>query len=63
MYFKIKKSVDGQFYFTVYADNHEPLCHSENYVAKQSALDAIAVIKREAAIAPTQDTTDNRMLF
>jgi hypothetical protein len=56
MYFKVMKSTNGQFYFTAVADNNQVLCTSETYWQKQSALDAIATIKKEAATAPVKDT-------
>jgi hypothetical protein len=57
MYFKVMKATNGQYYFTANADNNQVLCTSETYWQKQSALDAIAVIKREAATAPIKDST------
>lgn len=57
MYFKIMNSSNGQFYFTINADNHEALCHSETYVQKQSALHAIDIIKGDAASAKVVDNT------
>ncbi len=45
MFFVIKKSVDGQFYFNIKADNGETLCHSENYTTMSNCIHAIDVIK------------------
>ncbi|MDP2892716.1 MAG: YegP family protein [Bacillota bacterium] len=57
MYFRIIKSSDNQYYFTINADNYQVLCTSETYKEKQSAKDTIAVIKKDAANAPVHDYT------
>ncbi|MGE9835174.1 YegP family protein [Streptococcus sp. FT1-106] len=31
MYFVIKKSIDGQYYFTIVGSNHETVATSETY--------------------------------
>ena len=51
MKFYIERSTNYQYYFRIVADNHETLCHSETYTSKQSAKNAIDIIKREAATA------------
>lgn len=57
MKFVIKKSTNGQYFFDAKADNGRILCHSETYLAKQSAKDAIDIIKSEAEDAKTEDLT------
>lgn len=57
MKFVIKRSSNSQFYFDAKADNGQILCHSETYYAKQSARDAIDIIKREASYAAVEDDT------
>jgi len=57
MKFEISKSVNGQFYFVIKGSNGEKLCMSETYIMKQSAIDTINVIKREASTALVVDTT------
>lgn len=56
--FVIRKSTDNQYYFYYRASNSEIVATSETYTRKQSALDSIALIKREAASASTIDMTD-----
>ena len=52
----IKKSdKSGQYWFNVVASNGQTLASSEQYVAKQSAKDAIDSIKRGAADAAVDD--------
>lgn len=58
MYFKVMKAKNGQFYFTLNADNHEAVAQSEMYVKKQSALHAIEVIKSGAGSATVKDVSD-----
>lgn len=55
MKFVISKSANGQYWFTIVASNGQTLAHSEQYVAKQSAQDAIESIKRGAADASVQE--------
>ena len=59
MKFVIKKSPSsGQYWFRIVASNGQTLASSEQYVAKQSAKDAIpASIKANAASATTEDET------
>jgi hypothetical protein len=52
----IKKSdKSGQYWFRIVASNGQVLASSEQYVAKQSARDAIDSIKRSAAGADIDD--------
>jgi hypothetical protein len=57
MKFVIKKSANSQYYFDAKANNGEILCSSETYWQKQSAKDAIDVIKSEASYATVEDDT------
>jgi len=51
----IEKSTNGQYRFGIVASNGQMLASSEQYVAKQSAKDAIDSIKRGAAAADIDD--------
>lgn len=58
MYIDIKKgTVTRKYWWVAKGGNHEPLAHSEQYTAKQSAKDTIAVLKRGARNAPVYDRT------
>jgi uncharacterized protein YegP (UPF0339 family) len=43
--YELKKSSDGQFYFTLQAANNEKILTSEMYKAKQGAENGIASVK------------------
>jgi uncharacterized protein YegP (UPF0339 family) len=43
--YELKKSSDGQFFFTLHADNNEKILTSEMYKAKPGALNGIASVK------------------
>lgn len=47
-YYNLKRSTNGQYYFTLHAENNEPLLTSEMYVAKASAEVGIESVKRNA---------------
>ena len=53
MYFVVNKAHGGGFFFTIFANNHEKLCHSEVYNSKQGALHAISIIMNGAETAAT----------
>jgi len=53
--FEIFKGKNGAYYFHLKADNGEIIATSEGYVAKQSAQDGIAAVKRVASTAPIID--------
>ena len=56
MKFVIKKTAStGQYSFRIVASNGKILAHSEQYVDKRSAHEAIDLIKSEAASATTED--------
>ena len=57
MYFKIRKSANSQYFFTINADNHQVLCTSETYLLKRDAENAINAIKCGAALAPIKDSS------
>ena len=56
--FVVRKSSDNQYYFYYRADNSEIVVTSETYAKKQSAKDAIEVIRRNAASAGYLDMTE-----
>jgi uncharacterized protein YegP (UPF0339 family) len=41
----IKKSRNGQFYFTIHAANGKKLCHSETYTRKDSCREGFVVMR------------------
>lgn len=45
MFFSLRKSSDGQFYFLIKANNDEVVATSETYKRKESALHTINAIK------------------
>ncbi|HBG07229.1 MAG TPA: DUF1508 domain-containing protein [Geobacter sp.] len=53
--FEIFKGTDGQHYFRLKGANGEKIAQSEGYARKQSAIDIIATIKKEAATAAVTD--------
>ena len=57
MRFKIYKSRDSQYYFTIAGGNNEVLATSETYTRKASAQSAIDVIKGNATYATVIDLT------
>ncbi len=57
MTFKVRKSTNGQYYFTVVASNGKTLAHSETYHNKTDATHAANVIKSEAGSGTVQDLT------
>jgi uncharacterized protein YegP (UPF0339 family) len=58
MYFVVKKNKGGQFWWRAVSDgNNEILAASELMEREQSCLDAIALVRREAAAARVIDKT------
>ena len=55
--FKIKKSINNQYYWILVAPNGETLCQSETYTTKQSAKNGIESCKRIVASAFVIDET------
>ena len=61
MYFTIRKTSGGQYWWRAVADgNNEILAHSETLSSKQACLNAIAIVKAEAGYAPVLDKTQAR---
>lgn len=59
MYFAIRRSKTGQYWFRIVGDNHETIAHSELYTRQASAEKSIETIKRGAGTANTIDSTDD----
>ena len=53
--FEMFKGADGQHYFHLKGANGEKIAQSEGYARKQSAIDIIAIIKKDAATAAVTD--------
>ena len=56
--FKIKDAKDGQYYFTLQADNNEIIATSEMYTTKQGCQNGIESVKENAPDAPVEDETN-----
>jgi hypothetical protein len=64
--FLLRKSSDGQFYFTLTADNNEPILTSETYRAKSSAeqgIDAVRVAAPLEARVQRKTSADGKPYF
>lgn len=59
MYFVIRRSKTGRYWFRVVGNNHETIAHSQLYTRRASAESSIETIKRGAATANTIDSTDD----
>jgi len=46
--YELKKSWNGQYFFTLHADNNQKILTSEMYKAKQGAENGIALVKTNA---------------
>ena len=55
--FEINRSTDGQFYFTLKAQNHEVIATSEMYTTKESCQNGINSVKTNAPNAEVVDNT------
>jgi hypothetical protein len=55
MKFVVKKASNGQFRFNLVASNGQIVATSETYVRRQSALDTIESIKKNAGAAQVDD--------
>ena len=55
--FVVKTTPTGQYRFNLIAGNGEPILTSENYTAKDSCLNGIESIKKNAPIANIEDQT------
>jgi uncharacterized protein YegP (UPF0339 family) len=49
--FELKKASDGQLYFTLNAENGEVILRSELYKARESALNGIESVRKNAPLA------------
>jgi uncharacterized protein YegP (UPF0339 family) len=58
MKFVVKKTSNGQFRFNLVASNGQTVATSETYTRKASALETIASIQKNAAVATVDDETD-----
>jgi uncharacterized protein YegP (UPF0339 family) len=61
MYFAIRRSKDGQYWWRAVGDNNEIMAASELMTTKQSCRHAIDVIRTQAAVAPVHDQTDEEI--
>lgn len=58
MYFEIVRNQQGQYYWHLKAANHQVVAYSgETYVAKQSCLYALNLVRQQSGAAPVYDTT------
>ena len=57
MRFVVKKTSNSQYRFNVVASNGQTIATSETYTRKQSALDTIASIQKNAGGATVDDQT------
>lgn len=57
MRFVIRRNAAGQFWWPAVGDNNKIMAASELMTNKQSCIDAIATVKREAATARVDDNT------
>jgi uncharacterized protein len=48
--YELKKASDGQFFFSLHADNNEKILTSEMYKAKAGAEDGIASVKTNCPV-------------
>ena len=56
--FVLKKGSTGKFHFNLQAANGQVIATSETYESKESALNGIESVKRNAPDAPVDDRTD-----
>lgn len=58
MKFQIKKASNGEYRFNLVASNGQVVATSETYQRKQSALDTIESIKKNAGTASLDDQAE-----
>ncbi len=58
MYFTIRRSSSGQYWWRAVGNNNKVLAASELMHTKQHCYDAIATVQAGAASAPIYDKTD-----
>jgi len=56
--FVLEKGSTGKFHFNLQAANGQVIATSETYESKESALNGIESVKRNAPDAPVDDRTD-----
>lgn len=56
-YFEVFKDVSGQFRFRLKSSNGQVIATSESYTSKQSCLDGINSVKKNAPLAKIKDFT------
>jgi len=56
--FEINRDAAGEFRFKLVAVNGETIAVSEGYTSKESAMNGIASVRQNAALAVIDDTTD-----
>jgi uncharacterized protein YegP (UPF0339 family) len=56
--FVVKKTSNGQFRFNLVVSNGQIVATSETYTRKESALETIASIQKNAGAATVDDETD-----
>lgn len=61
MYFAIRQSKDGQYWWRAVGDNNEIMAASELMTTKQSCQHAIDVIRTQAAVAVVHDQTEDEI--
>jgi len=57
MKFKVRRSTNAQYFFTITASNGQVLTTSETYRNKADCVAAVRLIKAGAATAPVDDMT------
>ncbi len=57
MRFVVRKNAAGKFWWRIVGDNNEIMAASELMERKQSCLNSIAVVKRDASSAEIADMT------
>jgi uncharacterized protein YegP (UPF0339 family) len=61
VYFAIRRSKDGQYWWRAVGDNNEIMAASEPMTTRQSCEHAIQVVKAQAAAASVRDQSDDEV--
>ena len=56
--FVLKKGSTGKFHFNLHAANGQVIATSQHYESKESALNGIESVRRNATDAPVEDKTE-----
>ena len=56
--FVLEKGSTGKFHFNLHAANGQVIATSEHYESKESALNGIESVRRNATDAPVEDKTE-----